>query len=395
MKDSLHRMYLQLMLHGTPGQVRLMAHLHSCGGLRPLREELAAGQVPGMAPAQARQAARLLAAKQPDHPDLAAHLRWAEGEGNHLICYEEDAYPPRLREIACPPPLLFLRGNPAVLLQQQIAVVGSRRATGYGLRNTGTLVRELASAGMTVTSGLALGIDGKAHLAALDAGGDTLAVMATGADGCYPRSHQSLVERIVHQGAAITEFPLGTLPSAFNFPRRNRLISGLALGTLVVEAHLRSGSLITARLALDQNREVFAVPGPISMRSSEGCHELIRAGATLVASGRDILEELGLLPPAEKDAAAGKARGSGRGGDGGKGTRQSGASGTSDDAASAALTPAEQQVLAGIDPEGSVIERVMQDSAGSTRPFGELQSILLSLELKGRIESLGGRYFRL
>ena len=377
MNDSLQRMYLQLMLHGTPCQTRLMAGLECLGGIAPLQREVAAGRLPGVP----KTVARLMAPEQPDHPHLAAHLRWAEAPGCHLVCYEDAAYPQPLREIACPPPLLFLRGQPEALSLPQVAVVGSRRATGYGLRNTERLVRELCGAGVAVTSGLALGIDGKAHIAAVDAGGVTVAVMATGADGCYPRSHRGLLERILEQGAAVTEFPLGTLPSPYNFPRRNRIISGLALGTLVVEAHPRSGSLITARLALDQNREVFAVPGPVTMRSSEGCHGLIRSGAKLAANGRDVLEELGLAPPEPPvSPSPGRKRGA----------RDTAAEAVS--AGAEPLTPVEGEVLEAIEPDGSVIERVMQ---GCPRPFGELQSILLSLELKGRIECLGGRYFRL
>ncbi|MGI9250424.1 MAG: DNA-processing protein DprA [Pseudohongiellaceae bacterium] len=359
---QLQRMYLQLVLHGTPNQARLMAQLRHCGGLEQLQQELESGQLPGL-PATIGQ---MMRPDRPNHPALDAHLHWAEQPGNTIICYEDAAYPPRLREIDCPPPLLFVSGDWQLLHHKQVAVVGSRRATSYGLRNTTRLVRGLIDANLTITSGLARGIDGKAHQAALDAGGLTVAVIATGADECYPHNHQSLARRISEEGVLITEFPLGTIPAAYNFPRRNRIISGLALGTLVVEAHPRSGSLITARLALDQNREVFAVPGPISMRSSEGCHNLIKTGARLVASAEDILEDLGLLSRPDQTST-------------GQATNNE------------TLTPDEQALLTRIDLEGSVIEHIMH---GGNQSFGELQSILLSLELKGHIECLGGRYYR-
>ncbi|MDD9864084.1 MAG: DNA-processing protein DprA [Gammaproteobacteria bacterium] len=230
------------------------------------------------------------------HPDWAAierDLRWLESGKRTLLTLADQRYPPLLREIFAPPGVLFVEGDPALLHRAQVAVVGSRRASGYGRRLARRLSRELAAAGLAVTSGLARGIDGCAHWGALEGGGVTLAVAGTGPDRVYPRAHRELACRIASQGAVLSEFPRGTPPWPGNFPRRNRIISGLSAGVLVVEATVDSGSLITARHALDQGRDVFAVPGAVTNPLSRGCHSLIQQGAKLVATVSDVLEEIG------------------------------------------------------------------------------------------------------
>lgn len=211
-----------------------------------------------------------------------------------LLPLDHPLYPSLLQEIPRPPVLLYVRGNIDCLELPQLAIVGSRTPSAGGRDNAFAFARELASQGFAITSGLALGVDGAAHAGALAGGGKTLAVFGTGIDSVYPGRHKKLAEQILAEGGAlISEFPLGTRSLAANFPQRNRLISGLSLGTLVVEAAPQSGSLITARLAMQQNREVFAIPGSIHNPLARGCHSLIRQGATLVESAQDIVEQLG------------------------------------------------------------------------------------------------------
>jgi DNA processing protein len=226
---------------------------------------------------------------------LARHLAWLDQPGHHLLTCLDPEYPRLLSEIAYPPLLLFVHGDKRLLSHAQLAVVGSRNPTASGADTAQAFARALAQAGLVVTSGLALGIDGAAHRGALDANSLTIAVMGTGVDCVYPARHQSLARRIAQQGAIVSEFPLGTPAKAENFPRRNRIISGLSVGTLVVEAAVHSGSLITAHYASEQGREVFAIPGSIHSPLARGCHALIREGAKLVETARDIIEELGAL----------------------------------------------------------------------------------------------------
>lgn len=229
---------------------------------------------------------------RPDWQAVETDLHWLSASGHDCLILHDPRYPPLLREIPDPPPLVFVRGDISALSTRQIAVVGSRNPSPSGRRIARDLARGLVSAGFTITSGLALGIDAAAHSGALEADGITIAVAATGLDRVYPRRHQELAETIVERsGALISEFPTGTGPKAEHFPRRNRIISGLSLGTVVVEATSRSGSLITARFAAEQGREVFAVPGSIYSPLSRGCNELIKNGAKLVQTVEDIVEE--------------------------------------------------------------------------------------------------------
>ncbi|HKJ53384.1 MAG TPA: DNA-processing protein DprA [Gammaproteobacteria bacterium] len=226
---------------------------------------------------------------------VALDLDWAESPGNHLICYDDGAYPELLRQIPDFPPLLYARGDKGLLATPQIAIVGSRLCTPGGAATAFEFAARFAAAGLTVTSGLALGIDAEAHRGALHAGGNTLAVIATGADIDYPAANRPLAGRIRDCGLIVSEFPLGATARRGHFPRRNRIISGLAIATLVVEAAGRSGSLITAGYAADQGREVFTVPGSIHNPQTRGCHNLIRDGATLVESPEEVLAGLGTL----------------------------------------------------------------------------------------------------
>jgi DNA processing protein len=213
-----------------------------------------------------------------------------------IITIEENHYPALLKEIYHPPPLLYGKGAIDRLCLPQLAIVGSRHATHSGLQNTQLFAKHLSQHGFVITSGLALGVDGAAHQATLSTQGKTVAVMATGIDAIYPRKHQYIADKIVAEGGTlVTEFPPNTPPKADHFPRRNRIISGLSLGVIVVEAAIKSGSLITAKYALEQGREVFAIPGSIHNPQSKGCHQLIKQGATLVESSQDIVDHLGSM----------------------------------------------------------------------------------------------------
>ena len=219
-------------------------------------------------------------------------LRWAEEPGHAVVTLADAAYPRLLLEIQDPPPLLYAVGRLELLQRPALAVVGSRNATTQGVRNAEQLARAFSEAGLTIVSGLALGIDTAGHRGGLAGPGSTIAVFGTGVDVVYPRQNAALAQRIAESGLLLSEFPLGTAGAAHHFPRRNRLISGLAQGCLVVEAALASGSLITARAAAEQGREVFALPGSIHSPLSKGCHALIKQGAKLVESAEDVLAEL-------------------------------------------------------------------------------------------------------
>ncbi len=301
--------------------------------------------------------------------EFEAEQRWLAQEHNHLLTLRDVAYPALLREIPDPPPLLFVCGDPALLSSPQIAVVGSRNPTPGGCDNAQAFSAHLVQAGLTVTSGLALGIDACAHRAALAAGGRTIAVAGTGLDRVYPARHRDLAHEIARQGALISEFPLGTPPRRENFPRRNRIISGLSLGVLVVEAARESGSLITARLAADQGREVFAIPGSIHSPQSRGCHALIRQGAKLVETAQDLLEELDALAGAAHAAVAHAAR-----------------------APEAALVPDMRRLLEQLGYDPVDIDTL---TARSGLTPDAVSSMLLQMELRGLVACCpGGKYQR-
>ncbi len=311
--------------------------------------------------------------KSPDWNRVEKDLIWAEKSGCHIISLADFLYPSLLKEIPDPPPLLFVRGNPNVLSLPQLAIVGSRNPSAGGRQIAEDYARQLAQVGLTITSGLALGIDAASHEGALQEG-ITVAVAGTGPDRIYPARHRDLAHRIVEQGAIVSEFPLGTPPLASNFPRRNRIISGLSMGTLVVEAALKSGSLISARLASEQGREVFAIPGSIHNPLSRGCHTLIRQGAKLVENIKDILEELGPLASVVLGAIPEEL------------------AGNQDNSDSLdTLDPAIEPIIENMGFEPISID-LLVERCGLTPE--EVSSMLLSLELQGRVTSAGGLYSR-
>ncbi len=244
-----------------------------------------------------------------NHAAVANALTWSDKAAHRLLCLADADYPPALLQIPDPPTLLYVRGRVELLKAAALAIVGSRNPTPQGIRNAERFAASLAEAGLTIISGLALGIDAAAHRGALGASGNTVAIIGTGIDRLYPAANQQLALEIASTGAIISDFPLGTPPVAANFPRRNRLIAGLSRGTLVVEATVASGSLITARLAAEQGREVFAIPGSIHSPQSRGCHGLIKQGAKLVESVQDVLDELCWLQPTVAVESAGEAHG--------------------------------------------------------------------------------------
>lgn len=268
------------------GPAKIKALLNEMSAQEFMELEPSELQAIGLKPAQ------IAAISQPDLSKIEQALSWAEQDNCHLIAVSDESYPALLKEIHDPPPVLYVVGNAQVLHEPQVAIVGSRHASQMGLKTAYALANELAASSICVSSGLALGIDGRAHQGALDAKGSTIAVMATGADIIYPKRHRFLAQQIAQDGALVFENPLGTAAFAGAFPRRNRIISGLSLGCVIVEAAQKSGSLITARLAMEQGREVFAVPGAINNPMADGCNALIQQGAKLISKVADIIEEL-------------------------------------------------------------------------------------------------------
>jgi DNA processing protein len=326
---------------------------------------------------------------QPDETRLAADMAWLAEPGHRLLRCTEADFPPQLEHIPQPPAALFVAGDAGLLLYPQVAIVGARNASAAGLAHARAFARALAQAGFTITSGMADGIDGAAHAAALDAGVATLAVVGTGPDRVYPRKHHALARRITEGGALISEFPPGTPARADHFPRRNRLIAGLALGTLVIEAGLQSGSLITARLAGEQGREVFALPGSIHNPLARGCHRLIRDGARLVESANEIIETL--APAARMLGAELAVRLRTETADGM--ARSSPEMDAVDDSFLRLENPEHGQLLRKLGHESATLDELVQHTGLSA---AALSSMLLMLELEGRIESLpGNRYQRL
>lgn len=312
---------------------------------------------------------QIKALRAPDWQAVERDLAWSEQSQHAILALSDDRYPPLLKEITDPPLALYVWGDSLALSKKQIALVGSRQATPAGLKHAEYFAAQLVESGYAITSGLALGIDAAAHRGALSAKGCTLAVMGAGLAVIYPRSHEALAEKIVSEkGAVLSEFPRLSPPKASHFPRRNRIISGLSVGVLVIEAALKSGSLITARHAVEQGREVFALPGSIHQPLAKGCHYLIRQGAKLVEEVGDVLEELGSL--------------------------------------SAIITPVKSKPT-------SLLEKVSSEEAAlltiigheitpvdviilhSRLAMSKVSSLLLTLELKGYIQSVKGGYVRI
>jgi len=298
-----------------------------------------------------------------------AELDLVDRKGYQIVTLTDSNYPRLLRQIPDPPPFLYVSGR-LDRSPMKIAIVGSRNATGYGITTTKALSANLASLGISIVSGMARGIDTAAHQGTLAAGGKTIAVLGSGLEQIYPASNKPLFQRIAEQGAVVSEFSLSTKPEGHNFPIRNRIISGMSLGTVVVEATRKSGSLITARLAAEQNREVFAVPGSIQSFKSIGAHILIKQGAKLVENAQDIIEELSPMIQFKEGAA----------GDHHK----------SDENTPILLTAEELQVYEALGPYPVHIDELVRNL--SLGP-GQISSILLKLELHGLVQQTPGKFF--
>jgi DNA processing protein len=305
----------------------------------------------------------------PDPDRLAATLAWLAGDGHGFLAWDDADYPPALLEIADPPPILFCLGRRELLARPALAIVGSRNATPQGCEDAEAFALALSAAGLTIVSGLAQGIDAAAHRGGLAGAARSIAVVGTGPDRVYPAANRDLAHVLAKDGLILSEFPPGTPARQHHFPRRNRLISGLARGVLVVEAALGSGSLITARMAAEQGREVFAIPGSIHSPFAKGCHRLIRDGAKLVETAQDVLEELKLVPPA---AAASTAAGV-------------------PEASTVSTVPAAVLKALGYDPADV---DTLSSRTGLDAPA--LLATLSALELDGRVAALpGGRWQRI
>ena len=350
--------WLQLSLTPGLGSSALRALLKQFGLPQAVLARKRAELAPFAAPAvlQALDSERVAQA-------VARAMEWAAAQSHQVITLADEAYPKALLEIPDPPPVLYAHGNAALLQRPGIAVVGSRNATAQGESNAQHFARALSDSGLAVVSGLALGIDAAAHRGGLAGAGSTIAVLGTGIDIVYPTRNAELAAEIARRGLLLSEFPLGTPAAAHNFPRRNRLISGLARGCLVIEAALPSGSLITARFAAEQGRDVFAIPGSIHSPLSKGCHSLIKSGAKLVESAEDVLAEL-------------------------SGFRQSGYASTSMQPGS---TDTGLLAVMGHDPVD--VDSLCERAGWSAE---QVTSELLRLELDGRVTALpGGLYQRL
>lgn len=289
--------------------------------------------------------------------DPAAELNKVEQTGFQVLTWDDDDYPTNLQMMDAPPPLLYVRGEMTEHDAWAVAIVGTRRASAYGREVAHTLATELAHNGITVVSGLALGVDAVAHQAALDAGGRTIAVLGSGVDQLYPAQNRNLALKIVGQGAVISEYALGTRPEASNFPPRNRIISGLSRGVIVVEAGSRSGALITTRFAAEQGRDVFAVPGSILHPGSIGCNTLIQNGATPLLSIDDVLEQLDLIHMSEQKIAR----------------------------KTVPLNPHESELLAHLSTEPSYIDDIVRRAHMSSE---QVSSLLTIMELKGVVRQI-------
>ena len=337
--------------------------------------------------------------QNPKWEQLAPEMDWLHQKGHYLVTCQDEIYPSLLKNIPDSPLAFFVKGDPSILSMPQLAIVGSRSPSHAGMDNAFEFAKYLAKAGWGITSGLATGIDSEAHKGALAANGKTIAILGTGIDKTYPASNKALVNKIVDQGGAlISEFPLGTPAKAENFPRRNRIVSGLSCGVLVIEATIRSGSLITARLATEQGREVFAIPGSIHNPLARGCHQLIQQGAKLIETAQDILEELGSLKMLTQQNASFshprecedpgillKAMDS-------RAHENDGQRYGNPKQESTNLDSDHQELLEYIDYETTPVDLLVERSNWSA---SDITSMLLILELKGNIQSVPGGYIRL
>ncbi len=293
---------------------------------------------------------------------LERELAELDAAGVQIVTLVDDAYPPLLREIAAPPPVLFYRGEIRETDTQAVAIVGTRRMSSYGRVMASELAGGLAEAGITVVSGLALGIDGVAHQSAIAANGRTFAVLGSGIHDIYPREHRELARQVARQGALISDNVPHAKPDRWNFPARNRIISGLALGVIVVEAPEKSGTLITVDFAADQGRDVFVVPGPVTAAASEGCNRLLRDGARLIRSAEDVIEDLRLRQP-DQDVAV---------------------------QAPLLLEEDERRVLNVLTSDARHVDDVVE---AVSMPTPNVAALLLTLELQGLVQNVGAQYY--
>jgi DNA processing protein len=360
--DSLEKGRLSI-LHGTPGLgnkilAGLLAKFASCEEIFHASPIALQGLLPPTVAVALQERRRRLDAVQ-----IAAEM---DKLGVDIVLLGEERYPPQLRHIHNPPPILYMRGRVELAPTPGLAVVGSRRATQYGRKTAREFAKQLASRGLTIISGLARGIDSQAHQGALEAEGNTISVLGSGINIIYPRENAALYREISERGLVMSEFPWNTPPLANHFPMRNRIISGLSLGVLVVEAQQKSGALLTVEFALEQGREVFAIPGPITSPYSMGTNQMIKEGAKLAAGAEDILEE---LPGYQPDASA------------------------ADQLRQPSLPwhdEAEQLLLRHMDYERRHRDELLRVS-GLT--CGDLSLALLKLELEGIVQSLPGNYY--
>ena len=340
--------HVLLQRFGTPPEIFAASRAALLEHIRPHQAEAVLAPLAAALDAQLAQ-------------QLDAMLAWQAQPGNYLLTHDHPAYPAYLREITGAPLLLYVKGRVGLLTQPSVAVVGSRNASRQGMLNAEHMAQALSEAGLTIVSGLALGIDAAAHTGGLNGPGSTIAVLGTGIDRIYPARNGALARRIAEEGCIVSEYALGARPSRDNFPRRNRIISGLARGVLVVEAAAKSGSLITAGLAIGQGRDVYAVPGSIHATLSKGCHQLIREGAKLVETAADVLQAMQMLVDGEAGARA-----------------------PLDDSFVDRVLEA-----MGADPvQAEVLALHLQQAPG------ELQGQLLALELAGLLERLPGGMFQ-
>ena len=363
------RYYHAFNLMPSLGPVRIKRLIHHFGSLEQAWEAAknigALTEVKGIGRSLAEKVVR-------EHSDINLDKSWSEFEQKSYsyVMWDEDDYPCLLKEIYDAPPLLYYLGDLSVSVAPCLAIVGSRRHTSYGKDVAYKFAADLTNYDITVVSGMARGIDTWAHKGALDAGGNTIAVLGCGLDTCYPPENRTLMGKISESGAVISEFPPGSEPFPQNFPRRNRIISGLSAGTIVIEAGERSGALITTDFALEQGREVFAVPGGIKSPYSKGCHKLIKEGAKLVEKVADILEELQFSP--ENEAVISQTKTFEKVDDQGQ------------------LNVDEIKLLEVIPYEPLTLEEIVRMSKMS---ISAVNTLLLNLELKGIIKQLPGKYF--
>ena len=363
-----------LSLHHTPGVGSATFHvLLNTFGTVDAALNASHKQLSALAIKPAIKVEVIKALNKQTKPDISADINWLAEDNHHIITFFDEAYPARLKELPDAPPILYVRGDIDYLIQPQLAMVGSRNPTAAGRSTAREFAQHLSNAGITITSGLASGIDGASHEGALQGLAGTIAVVAHGLDIVYPAQHQKLAQQITEHGAVISEMPIGTQPQPGLFPRRNRLISALALGTLVVEAAQKSGSLSTARYAIEQNREVFAIPGSIHNPMARGCHQLIRQGAKLVETASDILEELCI--PDQQDTSYPK-KSEKNIHENLQDTHQ-------------ALDPDHQKLLKCLAYEPASIDELVLRSHFTA---AEVASMLLIMELEGTIVCQGGHY---